>query len=211
MNTKYIVGIFACLSILVTACGSSSSNDDGNTQLQTEDQALDSFCLNFPTATACQTVQDEAGDMGFDDYFGGNDNLYGDSGYNGGAGMCGCQQGQRPIVYGNSNRYVRGCEPEQYERYTRDETRYRYTRRHGRESLEYERVQEEQETYRGGSNGSDNCYEAAGRRCNLRDPYACQNGGSYGNGGYNGGYRDQCVRVPGTGYGYCQSTDRSHY
>ncbi len=216
MKTKYYMALLAGLFLLVSACGSSSSNDDGNTQLQTDDQpsfceqfpqaeaceefndgALNSYCLNNPQDPVCDQIEDEGNDMGFDDYFGGNDDLYGDGAYNGAGGYCGCDNGQQPVIYQGQ----RMCERRTQSGYREREIVVGYQRRGDRErvSAEY-RYADGDEYATSYEPVGDNCYEAAGVRCNPNgygnDCQVRDNYGQYVNA--------RCVRVQGTNYGYCQ-------
>lgn len=56
MKKACLIVAVTCLSALLTGCGSSSS-DNNNGNLTTQDQTLDSYCLNNPTDQQCQSQQ----------------------------------------------------------------------------------------------------------------------------------------------------------
>ena len=111
MNSKYVIALAAsaCFSLMVTACGKSSSNDNGAPQLQTNDNGtVSTFCMDNPQNQSCQQQLQNANDAGFTPYngnqqptyWGNNGNNNGqynpNGGFAGAGGYCGCEWNYQP-------------------------------------------------------------------------------------------------------------------
>lgn len=111
MRKACLIVAVACFSALVTGCGTSSS-DNSNGDLTTQDKTLDSYCLNNPTDSQCQSqqpaqCQNQQNNNG--SFFNNNNSVqstcyptnsngqYQESQFGFQGGACGCDHGFMPI------------------------------------------------------------------------------------------------------------------
>ena len=193
MNSTLKATLCACFCILLAACGKSSSSDDNNKNFNANEDDIFAYCLENPNTFTCQELKNDARDLGFGDYYGGDT----DTDFLGGGGLCGCGSGT-PVFYGRGRHADRFCEPSRISRKRNRRNalyvRYRSGRRGDRLTIRfdsYSRNQHYSDFDHGGS-----CPDVAEVRC--QGQAACD----------ATGIPSTCIRVPGTNYGYCQRNDR---
>ena len=170
---KFHYIVTATLCMFLVGCGKSSNNNSTPNTIQTEAQAFQSFCLDYPNHQACATENNEADELGFDSYMT-NTGSVRDDYYNDG-GLCGCGRSRQPVQYGR-NGTMRCVETRRVEQRRSVLTvlvnfggrrpggfvGYDYERYSGRESNSYE-----------GHGSSDGCYDRAVMGCNPRRQRVC--------------------------------------
>ncbi len=203
MKTKHSMVVFACLALLMSGCGSSSSDDNNKPQLKTAEQEYIDFCARNPSSEQCNDANDTADDLGFGNYYGGgNDAGYGDPAFGGHPSGAGCGYNECEVAY----RGVPRCESiEHYREASSNQVSMRYVKRpNGKEKLWVAFDSDEHREVEGirtggGNTGSCNSGQVRGTRCQSdRDcHYSDQHG-------YR--VRAQCVSMGGgLPYGYCQA------
>ena len=203
MNVKYMVALCACF--MMTACGSSSSNDSDQTKLNTPSTEFSAECANSVDSQACQDTLNEANQAGLTSPFGDPNSPFGDSAFNGAGGVCGCPNGTTPVVFGNNGLGV--CESTSARSQQRTSViRVRRVKRPNKDKFEvsFEHyVNTDYETqYSAPQGNSDTCFAPSTSEDRLcRRNRHCRGAEDQ----YGRPVRAVCEPISGQDYGYCRA------
>jgi hypothetical protein len=216
----YYFAVMACCGLVLTACGSSSNDNNAPTlpvdqqnRPQTEAEALNAFCLNHPNSSVCNQAQQEGTDMGFEEYNQSGGQGYFDpndyNNYSGGqqgsqqyANLCGCRQGTTPTLINGvimcAQTYGTQSQSEVIRFGVSVRSQDGDTSTRFRADYDYIEVNERDTIYTNPV-GPNNCHNTVQAGCDPYGQYQCQ------------GFRDSygrpvqayCQQVPGHSYGQC--------
>lgn len=198
MNSKYMIALIACFNLMLTACGSSSSDNspqpvlqqpgDNGGQFGGDNDPFNNgnagnqngnFCARNPQDARCQTAINNAQQAGYqpyqqESYGNGYDN---NGGYGSDNGYCGCPSGYQPtmVQLDRHQPQTMMCRSQVARQQTSETIYFRaQIRANGRNthSAGYEYVQTNDSDAQYVTPTGNNCYQAAATGC---DPYSSYN------------------------------------
>ncbi len=189
MDSKIVAALLTSFVLILTACGSSSSNNDNN--LKTDEDIENAGCSSDMDSQECYDVNNEADRIGLARF---------DS-----SSACGCGGGEAPVMYQG----VRRCESASTTNYFgRSQTYVRYTRTTGKKGRSRSSLVVSDRRYTEGGHdswatSSAGCGGVSGATtyAEADQDYATRCTSHDQCGEYQSNSR--CAQISGESYGYC--------